>query len=262
MIASRLIGHRGVAARAPENTLAGIRCAAEAGLSWVELDVTLLGDGTPVLCHDAYLDRCTNQNGPLNELKVIDLPLLDAGGWFDLEWINEPMPLLSDALLLCQNLQLGLNLEIKPFDINPELIATKIHEELAVYWQDPKKLLVSSFELDLLAKLREYNPDLQLGMLFKHLPELWQLAVQAIQPCTIHCDHNLITPDEISLIKTSGYELYCYTCNDPVRALELFSQGVDGVFTDLPEGFDPDLQNIGYPSAQAPIELVRLDDNH
>ena len=55
----RIIGHRGAAALAPENTLAGIRKAKEHGLNWVEFDVTLLGDGTPVLSHDNHLERCT-----------------------------------------------------------------------------------------------------------------------------------------------------------------------------------------------------------
>ncbi|WP_339857142.1 glycerophosphodiester phosphodiesterase family protein, partial [uncultured Nisaea sp.] len=33
---SRFVGHRGIAAEAPENTLTGFRLAAEAGFSWVE----------------------------------------------------------------------------------------------------------------------------------------------------------------------------------------------------------------------------------
>ena len=46
MFAARSIGHRGCAAHAPENTLAGLREAAKRGITWVEIDVCLLRDAT------------------------------------------------------------------------------------------------------------------------------------------------------------------------------------------------------------------------
>lgn len=42
----RIIGHRGAAAVAPENTLASFRAAAALGVRWVEMDVSQLADGT------------------------------------------------------------------------------------------------------------------------------------------------------------------------------------------------------------------------
>ncbi|MGH7117125.1 MAG: glycerophosphodiester phosphodiesterase, partial [Stellaceae bacterium] len=55
-----MIGHRGAAARAPENTLRGLRRARALGCRWVELDVRLTGDGELVLLHDERLERTTN----------------------------------------------------------------------------------------------------------------------------------------------------------------------------------------------------------
>jgi len=46
-----VIGHRGAAALAPENTLAAIEAAAEAGADGVELDVMRAPDGSLVLAH-------------------------------------------------------------------------------------------------------------------------------------------------------------------------------------------------------------------
>ncbi|MDH3919787.1 MAG: glycerophosphodiester phosphodiesterase family protein, partial [Rhodospirillales bacterium] len=55
----RVMGHRGAAAWAPENTLASIQKAADLGATWVEFDVMLTGDGRPVLFHDDNLKRLT-----------------------------------------------------------------------------------------------------------------------------------------------------------------------------------------------------------
>src|SRR4029079_10312182 len=60
-----VIGHRGAAARAPENTLAGLRRAKTLGCLWVEFDVGIPADGALVLCHDDRLDRTTDRTGPI-----------------------------------------------------------------------------------------------------------------------------------------------------------------------------------------------------
>ena len=66
----KIIGHRGVAGRAPENTLAAFRAASLMGLTWVEFDVMLSGDGNLVLIHDETVDRTTNGTGKVSELTV------------------------------------------------------------------------------------------------------------------------------------------------------------------------------------------------
>ncbi|HRC27440.1 MAG TPA: glycerophosphodiester phosphodiesterase family protein, partial [Alphaproteobacteria bacterium] len=77
-----LIGHRGVARYAPENTLESIHTAADMGLEWVELDVKLTRDGVPVLFHDDTLDRTTNGTGFVAACDFARLRELEAGSWF------------------------------------------------------------------------------------------------------------------------------------------------------------------------------------
>src|SRR3546814_1969190 len=43
----RVIGHRGAAGHAPENTLASLRRAGQLGTRWVEFDVALTREGEP-----------------------------------------------------------------------------------------------------------------------------------------------------------------------------------------------------------------------
>jgi glycerophosphoryl diester phosphodiesterase len=56
-LAARLIAHRGMPLRFPENTLLGFRAALQAGAQYLETDVQLSADGVAVLSHDASLRR-------------------------------------------------------------------------------------------------------------------------------------------------------------------------------------------------------------
>src|SRR5579862_6026518 len=108
-----VIGHRGAAARAPENTLAGLRCAKALGCAWVEFDVRLTGDGALVLCHDPRLDRTTNGSGLVSAMSLAAIRELDAGRWFDASFAGEKVPTLEEVLVLAGELDLGANIEIK-----------------------------------------------------------------------------------------------------------------------------------------------------
>ncbi len=76
-----IAAHRGFAARAPENTMAAFRQAAEFGCLWIETDVQLSADGVPVLIHDETVNRTTNGSGKVTDLTLRELRALDAGLW-------------------------------------------------------------------------------------------------------------------------------------------------------------------------------------
>jgi len=77
-----VIGHRGAAAHAPENTLASFARALELGAEALEFDLRLSADGQAVVCHDATLDRTTDQSGPVASRTAAQLGRADAGYHF------------------------------------------------------------------------------------------------------------------------------------------------------------------------------------
>src|SRR6476659_2352139 len=81
-MAIQIVGHRGGASVAPENTLPSFEAAWAAGVAWVETDVRLTGDGVPVLLHDATLDRTTTGHGPVSAVAWEELQIVDAGARF------------------------------------------------------------------------------------------------------------------------------------------------------------------------------------
>src|SRR5947199_1375723 len=101
-----VIGHRGAAAYAPENTLAGLRRARALGCEWVEFDVRLTGDGALVLCHDARLDRTTDGSGLISAMTLAAIRDRDAGVRFGAEFAGERVPTLGEALDLAADIGL------------------------------------------------------------------------------------------------------------------------------------------------------------
>lgn len=77
-----VVGHRGAAAQAPENTLESFERALASGAEALEFDVHVTRDGVPVVHHDAAVDRTTGGAGPVAGFALADLRRLDAGARF------------------------------------------------------------------------------------------------------------------------------------------------------------------------------------
>ena len=231
---SRVIGHRGLAGEAPENTLAGIRMAARQGLQWVELDVTLLGDGTPVLFHDRRLNRTTDKKGRLSSLTCSWLLEVDAGSWFSEQFSSERIPTLSEALILIKELELGLNLELKTNGCPESRLVTTVLQAIEEVAFSKDRLLISSFNYQALVHLSSRS-NIQVGCLFERLPLSWRKKAKKVNAVSIHLNGKRISQGQAVKIKAAGYELYCYTVNTQAAMQQLNQWGVDGVFTDFPQ---------------------------
>ncbi len=93
------IGHRGGAfGKAPDNTLAALRLAFQDGAAGVEVDTRLTFDGIAVCFHDDTLERTTDGFGPVADITLADLKLLDAGSKYDPAFADERVPTLVEAM--------------------------------------------------------------------------------------------------------------------------------------------------------------------
>jgi len=77
-----VIGHRGAAARFPENTFAAFDYAVGLGVDAIEFDIRMTGDGVVVVIHDPTLGRTTNSAGPVAGQSAADVAQVDAGARF------------------------------------------------------------------------------------------------------------------------------------------------------------------------------------
>jgi glycerophosphoryl diester phosphodiesterase len=230
-----VIGHRGAAAAAPENTLAGFRVAAALGVAWVEFDVRLAADGTCILLHDDRVDRTTNGTGEAAQLTFGALRRLDAGAWFGAGFAGERIPSLSEAIALLATLGLGANIEIKPSPGAEVATARAVARIVQTEW--PAGLpapLLSSFAPAALAAAQAAAPAIPRGLLVGSLPSDWLRQAESVGAATIHCDQRRLDRARAHQVTEAGYPLLAYTVNQPARARELLAWGASAVFTDEP----------------------------
>lgn len=236
LLLSEVVGHRGAAAHAPENTLAGIRTAADLGIGAVEVDVKLTGDNALVLIHDDRVDRTTDGVGAVRDMTLAQLRALDAGGWFGAAFSGTPIPTLAEAIAQILRLDLLVNLEIKPCpgrEVETALATIAAVREL---WPgDRTPPLLSSFAMAALEAAQQAAPELPRAVLMNTgSPRDWCAATQRYGAVAMHGKASHWTPAHVAAVKAAGLACGCYTVNDPDQALILRRMGLDYVVSDDP----------------------------
>ncbi|WP_158772839.1 glycerophosphodiester phosphodiesterase family protein [Cobetia sp. L2A1] len=245
------IAHRGLSAYAPENTLAAARAAHEAGYSWIELDVQLLGDGTPVIWHDASVNRCSSGRGRLKNLDLATAQALDVGSWFNTCFADERMATLDDMLALLSRLDMGLNLELKlsPGHDVQALVDAVI--PMAVSRLPAERLIISSFDPQALRLTRRRDADVNIGLLYDDIPQDWLALADELSAVTVHADWRALTRVVASDVTVSGRKLLCYTPNDAAAFAPRWAWGVNAVISDDPGIFSEEDHSTTSPVAQS-----------
>ena len=243
----RILAHRGGGTLAPENTFAGLRCGMAHGFRAIEFDVMLAGDGVPVVMHDPALGRTVQGSGSVFEHDAAELARMDAGAWFGAAFEGEPVPLFAEFAAFCKAHGVWMNIEIKPAPgYELETGAVVARETAALFADDlaagePLRLpLLSSFSDVALAAAQSNAPQLPRACLISALDGDWERRARALGAVAIHTNHLHLNPALAQAVKAGGFGLFCYTVNDPQRASELLSWGVDAFCTDRIDLIKPD----------------------
>lgn len=231
----KLIGHRGIAALRPENSLSGFRFAKNKGLNFIELDTQLSKDEVWVVIHDHELTRTTNAQGLVQDYNAQELTKFANGLWFTPPYPEETVPTLVQALTLAKELQLFCNIELKV----PDKATLQYVNNFLAFVKENSNLLanciLSSFDTECAIQLAKNLPNIPVAYLIDH----WEK--NAIEICKqynfacINCNFHNITVSDVELAHTNQVPVFLYTINDKTSANYWLEQGVSGVFTDNPD---------------------------
>ena len=214
-----VIGHRGAAGLAPENTLASFSQAVHLGVDAVELDVHRSADGHLVVLHDERVDRTTNGKGQVAATTLAALRRLDAGG-------GERIPTL-DEVLEALPARIAVNIELKGRGTAAPVARTVTGRR--------RPLLVSAFDHAELARFHGLCPAIPCAPLLAQ----WRRGVldtaRTLGAWSVNLANRIADTATVSAVRESRCLCLVYTVNDAERAAALRTMGVAGVFSDFPD---------------------------
>ena len=234
---SDVVAHRGFSAVAPENTLAAIRQAIQAGADGCEFDVYGCRDGTVVLMHDKTVDRTTNGVGRVRDLSLEQLQQLDAGSWKNPRYADERIPTLADALKLLKDTDCQPVIEIKA-----EGISKKVVEEIRKLKMVDDAAVIA-FSQKVVREIRTLEPKLTCAWLCSKKLEGgpaqqadWlEARIRECKAELLDLHFSMLSPELIAELKRRDLGIWCWTVNEAVVMRALQQWGVDSITTDRPD---------------------------
>lgn len=236
----KVFAHRGSNTLAPENSRPAFDLALMEGADGFETDIQLSRDFTPLLWHDDDMERIGMPTRTIDEFFKEELELLDIS------------LLCSEFHRFCGILSLEdflrnyysrtpLLLELKEIkDENTLVVEDKIKsilDRLTEARIPPHKVMISSFELNLLEIVNKYTTknflvaNLDDKKDADSLPELLGKMPFLKGVCL---DKKLVNSDVIKTAKSLKLLTLTYTCNEEKDIQSVLESGIDIIISDIP----------------------------
>lgn len=217
----KIIGHRGAAGYAPENTLYSFEVAIDLGCDRAELDVRLSKDGEAVVFHDEEISRIAKIHGNISDLTLAELKKLDLPN-------KQKIPTLKEVIDICKG-KIDLQIELK---VSEE---SRLVNQIISHKNMINNIVITSFDPDILQEMKRINPKLKVGLLFKEYSnDIWNF-VKKIPLDFIGPKADIVTYEMVHKAHGLKKNVYAYHANDKKIIDNLIALGVDEIGTDFPK---------------------------
>jgi glycerophosphoryl diester phosphodiesterase len=226
-----LVAHRGYWERYPENTLVAIEAALQAGACVVEFDVQICADDTPVLMHDASLERTAGIDGLVFELDSAELAAISVHEPARLgeSFRPAPVPALAQVLALFESYPAATAMvEIKQESIDYFGLERTIDELLDTLQPYAQRCVIIAYNPDALVYARACGHS-RIGWVLDAFDDAHRLRADELKPDYLICNHNKITPQDT--LWPGGWRWMLYDITDADTALALATRGADLIET-------------------------------
>ena len=229
-----ILGHRGAAGLAPENTLAGFAVAAELDLPAAELDVHLTSDGHVVVIHDHTVDRTTDGTGRVDELSLAEIRELSAAVLWDGQFERMSVPTFDEVMArFGVRFQWEIELKVDERSDVPELVrrSTEIIERHGAR----KNAVLTSFSADALDVARREAPDLRRAHITGSDPLAALERAAALDCVQLGVRLTVLTPEVADAVRATGMALTGWQGNSAEELERLRDARVDAFSSDRPD---------------------------
>ncbi|ACQ80991.1 glycerophosphoryl diester phosphodiesterase [Beutenbergia cavernae DSM 12333] len=242
----RIVGHRGAATRAPENTLASFARAVLDGADAVELDVHATRDGRLAVHHDATLGRTSvagRHAGRIGELTWREVAEVELAG-------DQRVPELAEALDLIPT---DVFVEVK--DVAAAAPAARLVRERGL----ADRVVITSFLPDALRLAASAAPEVRRGLIEVHPTRESPSLLTELGASVYHLCLAGARAEDVAQAQARGLEVGVWTLHtfDEVRrAVDL---GCDTLTADDPAWCRAAVESLRAPAAGArPTAIASL----
>jgi glycerophosphoryl diester phosphodiesterase len=229
-----IVGHRGAAAYAPENTLASFEKARDLGVDMVEFDVHLSADDRCVVIHDETVDRTTDGQGAVGDKPYAELRELDAGG-------GQRIPALEEVLEWARDVGMPLSVELKHPNVCTRAPYSGLEERVLDLLRRHEVLdtsFVHSYHHAAARRVKELDPGVTTAIScdYADFVDVAAVAHSALAD-GIHLEWRSLSPEAVTQAHAAGIHILGGGIpdgrDDIVRAL--IQHGVDMIDGDAPD---------------------------
>jgi len=205
--------------------MAAFRRAVDVGADAIELDVRLARDGTPVVIHDAMLDRTTSARGPVALRTAEELAAVQVGS-------TTGVPSLE---LVLREIALPILLEVKEPEAQEAVAGILLKTDAA------DRVVVASAHDEALDAFR--RPPFLVGASARDILRLWLAPLRGLPELrcvaySVPWRHRGVLPVPtrrfVANAHALGASVHVWTIDDPALAGVLWARGVNGIVTNDP----------------------------
>lgn len=262
-------GHRGYRGMMPENSIPGFLKAIDLGVTTLEMDVVISGNGKVVVSHDPYISSqfCVNELGAeikkkeekgINIYKIDyeDIKFFDCGikgndKFPEQQKMSVYKPLLSEVFDQCENYirnnqkkSIQYNIELKSsssgdhiYHPEPSLFTELVYNVINEHIPS-ERICIQSFDKRILQIWKLKYPRYKLSLLIsnskssaKNIEEL------GFTPDIYSPNFKLISPREVEELHNKSVKVISWTVNEIKDMKKMIDMGVDGFITDYPNRY-------------------------
>lgn len=230
--AGLVVGHRGNAAGAPEDTLISEVSAQKVGAQVLEFDLHMTSDGVPVVMHDKTVDRTTDGTGQIADMTLAQIQKLDAGSWFSPAFAGTPVPTFEQVLKFASTTDAIILPELKEPAWTDDQVHTVV--DLIRKYRMADRTMFQSFYLPVLRIAQRIGPDIARAGLVIDSPQDPVGYVKLFGGQGLLPKSTAVTPEMVTTLHDAGLCIMVWVVDDPAEWARLTADGVDGVMANNP----------------------------
>ncbi|WP_258102497.1 glycerophosphodiester phosphodiesterase [Marinoscillum sp. MHG1-6] len=254
-------GHRGARGLMPENSIPAFQKAVELGVSTLEMDVVITGDGQVLVSHEPYMNGlfCLDPEGKvipdarqmeynIYQMSIEEVRRYDCGSkphpdFPDQINMKVVKPLLSEVFNVIEPItnEIRYNIEIKSEprwdgEYHPEPAEfSKLVYDVIDGRIDWSRVTIQSFDFRILRYFHVAYPNVPLAVLVENDQSIEEnLKSLGFYPAIYSCDYVLLARSDVDSLHELGIRVIPWTVNDKEEMDKLINWGVDGIITDYP----------------------------